>query len=176
MKLKQSKGFTLLELLIVIAIIGLLASVVLIALNPSRAKARNARRIADIKQLVNAFNLGLTANNSLPSTFPSGWRCVSATCYGSFSSYVANATVDAFLAPYISKPSDPPDNSRTYGGGYIYDNNPWAGGTSLYDGFVFPPGAYLDWAIELPITSTSCGPGRIYDTGAGYIECILRLD
>ncbi len=48
--MKNNKGFTLIEMLVVIAIIGLLSSVVLVALGPSRAKAKDARIISDINQ------------------------------------------------------------------------------------------------------------------------------
>ncbi len=57
MRNKHQKGFTLIELLVVIAIIGLLASVVLLALNSARAKARDAKRLADIKQMTTALEL-----------------------------------------------------------------------------------------------------------------------
>ncbi|HEV8601650.1 MAG TPA: prepilin-type N-terminal cleavage/methylation domain-containing protein, partial [Patescibacteria group bacterium] len=50
MKTKHSKGFTLIELLVVISIIGLLASVTLVSLNSARAKARDAKRVGDLKQ------------------------------------------------------------------------------------------------------------------------------
>ena len=54
---QKNKGFTLIELLIVIAIIGLLATIVMVSLNSARAKARDTRRIADIKQIQTALSL-----------------------------------------------------------------------------------------------------------------------
>jgi prepilin-type N-terminal cleavage/methylation domain-containing protein len=60
----HAKGFTLIELLVVIAIIGILSSVVLASLNQARAKSRDARRIADLKQIQTALELYYDANSS----------------------------------------------------------------------------------------------------------------
>ena len=64
----KNKGFTLIELLVVIAIIGILSSVVLASLNSARKKSRDARRVADIKQLQLAAELYFDANGSYPTT------------------------------------------------------------------------------------------------------------
>lgn len=56
MRSKQ-KGFTLIELLVVIAIIGLLSTLAVVALTSARAKARDAKRISDIKQVQTALEL-----------------------------------------------------------------------------------------------------------------------
>ena len=49
--MQNKKGFTLIELLVVIAIIGLLSSIAVVSLNGARAKARDAKRVSDVKQL-----------------------------------------------------------------------------------------------------------------------------
>ena len=61
-------GFTLIELLVVIGIIGVLASVVLASLNSARKKARDARRVSDIKQIQLALELHF--DSVVPNAYP----------------------------------------------------------------------------------------------------------
>jgi len=69
MKNKQNhkKGFTLIELLVVVAIMGMLAALAVVALNNARARARDARRISDIKQIQTALELYFLDNNDYPA-------------------------------------------------------------------------------------------------------------
>jgi len=53
----KQKGFTLIELLVVIAIIGLLVVIVMVNLSNVRARARDARRLLDAKQIALAMEL-----------------------------------------------------------------------------------------------------------------------
>jgi len=69
---KKKSGFTLIELLVVIAIIGLLASIVLVSMGGVRAKARDAKRQSDMRQITTAQEM----------------------YYGDMESYLTNAALD----------------------------------------------------------------------------------
>lgn len=67
-KTNQSRGFTLVELLVVIAIISVLATLLLLQLGVARAKARDAKRIADVNQVRSALELYFDDNGSYLAT------------------------------------------------------------------------------------------------------------
>ncbi len=105
----QKKGFTLIELLVVIAIIGLLATLSVVALNNARERARDVRRVSDIKQIQTALELYYNANNSYPGQ----------AAEGNVSGIAGDLT--PYMNPIPSNPS--PDDCSTvtdWGGVYLY--------------------------------------------------------
>jgi prepilin-type N-terminal cleavage/methylation domain-containing protein len=69
----KQRGFTLIELLVVVAIIGLLSSIVIASLNTARQKGRDARRAADLKQILSASEMFNDAKSSYPSSTSAGY-------------------------------------------------------------------------------------------------------
>jgi prepilin-type N-terminal cleavage/methylation domain-containing protein len=61
------KGFTLIEMLIVVAIIGILASVVVIGIGPAQQRARDSRRASDLKQIQTSIELYYNKNGAYPT-------------------------------------------------------------------------------------------------------------
>lgn len=116
----HNMGFTLMELLVVIAIIGILGTVILAALGEARAKARDSRRLADLREVEKAIELYYHDNGQYPST-SSGWW---GTCpsYGSHTTSGVNGWVPDLAPTHIPVlPTDPKPVGNN--GCYLYRSN-----------------------------------------------------
>jgi len=110
----MKKGFTLVELLVVIAIIALLSTLSVVALNSARAKARDARRLSDIKQIRTALDMYYDSSSSYPTTcagLGSSTGCLCLTSIGWVSSSVSDCTGTIFMQKV---PKDPGSYSYNY--------------------------------------------------------------
>jgi general secretion pathway protein G len=67
-KHKQQTGFTIVELLIVIVVIGILAAITIVAYNGMQDRARTNGRIVDLKNIQKSIELYYAQNGSYPST------------------------------------------------------------------------------------------------------------
>ena len=112
----NKKGFTLIELLVVIAIIGLLSTLAVVALGNARVKARDAKRMSDLKQLQTALELFYTDNNQYPAGsnanlgVPGGnYTCLNGTGFMAAGASCTNAYMG-------NVPSDPSPGSN-----YVYN-------------------------------------------------------
>ena len=65
-KIKSGTGFTIIELLVVLSIIGLLAGLAITQLSAAQQKARDVRRMSDVREIKKALTLYQVDNISFP--------------------------------------------------------------------------------------------------------------
>ena len=107
----NKKGFTLIELLVVIAIIGLLSTLAVVALGSARTKARDSKRLADLKQMQTALELYYTDNNAYPPA--ASPLAIGTTPYACLNS--TGFTTAGCASPYMGQvPLDPKSGNYTY--------------------------------------------------------------
>ncbi|HYE23022.1 MAG TPA: type II secretion system protein [Candidatus Paceibacterota bacterium] len=113
---RNTRGFTLIELLVVIAIIGILSATVLVSLNTARGKARDARRLSDLRQVQIALELYYHAHGSYPVSPAGGFTWARSSCVTGSQYYTA-------LEPLVSEgylPSIPIDPVNQSSGSPIH--------------------------------------------------------
>ncbi len=117
----NNKGFTLIEVSMVIAIIGLLSSIVLVSMNTAKEKARDAKRKSDLNQIRKA--LEVSVNNR--GYYPGDGQCNDkSTCWNSANPiWRYLVTEDKLLSDL---PVDPINDATYY---YYYEPNSFNQGT-----------------------------------------------
>ena len=116
----KKQGFTLIEILIVVGIIGLLASVVLVGLGSFRSRGRDARRVADLREVQNSLELYYLKNGNYPAS--NNWD--------DLRSLLINDAVGITIVP-----NDPLSNSSdmSYSYGYSSDKQGYVLSAALED-------------------------------------------
>ncbi len=139
-KISRSPGFTLVELIIVIVVIGILAAIILVAYNGITTSANRAAAASEAKQWAKLFEVYKAQKGSLPSLsngdyclgtgFPSGY-CVDGDWDADGANNVAEST-GASIITALSEVGQPPLNSKKWvmqGGHRV---GPWVHVTGSY--------------------------------------------
>jgi prepilin-type N-terminal cleavage/methylation domain-containing protein len=105
----RSRGFTLVEILVVIAIVATLSTIVISNMSGSRKKSNDTQRKSDIAEIQLALRLYKDATGSYPSGYDTG------TTVGTGGSF------DSLLSPYLPTVPKDPLNAADPTFTYFYD-------------------------------------------------------
>lgn len=127
-KVQLRQGFTLIELLLVIGIIAILASIVIVAINPTKqlADARNAQRKSDVNTILNGvYQYAIDNGGAVPSTIETTLREICSTNADDLDADLPLAAecidLDALTGSYIVRlPRDPSAPGGATGTGTSY--------------------------------------------------------
>lgn len=114
----QKKGFTLLEILLVVAAIAILAGIVILAINPNKqlGDTRNAQRRADVNTILNAVYQYSIDTNAIPASItvtPTEICATGGTCTG-----IIDLGVLTTNEKYLTAIPNEPQKTNVNGAGY----------------------------------------------------------
>ncbi len=108
--MNHNKGFTLIEILVVVAIIGVLASIVLVGLGGARRQGGDAKRIAELRQIQTGLELYFTKCGAYPGGSSAGaCTTVDPTSWND----LQRALIDANIG-ISTVPNDPAAPTKNY--------------------------------------------------------------
>jgi len=118
--LTSNKGFTLIELIVVIAIIAMLVTTGAVAFGGAQKGSRIAKRQGDLKAIETALEFYYAANGSYPINPTWAWR---SECTG-WGGHAANDVIPGLVPTYMkSFPSDPSMKIAGNTSCYLYLSN-----------------------------------------------------
>ena len=121
----QQQGFTLIEVLLVVAIIAILAGIVILAINPNKqlGDTRNAQRQADVNTILNAaYQYSIDNQGTVPATITTTATDVCATGAASCTGMTDLSVLSANGKYLVAIPKDPKTGTATDTGYQISQN------------------------------------------------------
>lgn len=132
-KNKTNKGFTLLEILLVVAAIAILAGIVIVAINPGKqlADTRNAQRRSDVTTILNAiYQYSVDNNGQIPSGINTDTTCDANTAANEVCTEGSTCTTGTDLSPLsandeyiVAVPQDPTAATADGTGYYVIQSS-----------------------------------------------------
>ncbi|MNQ27533.1 Type II secretion system protein G precursor [compost metagenome] len=175
---KQKTGFTIVELLIVIVIIGILAAITIVAYNGIQQRANNSSTITAVNQTVKAISSYIATNNTYPST---GALCLvpSTTCTaGGTAIAVSQSTIDSIQT--VANLPKSISSARPEYAGIVYNY----GSTRTFNGQSQPAVLFyslLGDAQSCGVANTTNSGGTVMSSGnyavsgGGYTTCVVSI-
>ncbi len=188
---KYKLGFTLVELLITVTILGILSTVAYVGVGEIRKTIRDNKRRADLNQVARALELfkadyGQYPVNNYYSTAPSGAESLSLMPFlkdgGTLDFFypggevLAKPIVGSYLKEYMRDPINEVGASSWAGSMYVYYGSQWGNWPQTIQSLM--PQAFLSnmFPMQCPGGSGDCGPNNCVGLVDAALEACLILN
>lgn len=167
---KSTSGFTIVELIIIIVVIGILAGITVVAYNTVRTRAQNADRITELKAWEKAFVQYKATNNGKYPVMTEGGYCLGT----GFPNQKCRDYTTSGASAYLEA-----DSTALMAALKTYDP-PISGSRSPVNGTIGPYAVYSATTIELTTvlegSSAVCPSGTFFAWGdASGIRALCRV-
>ncbi len=149
----KRSAFTLVELMVVVAIIGLISTIAIVASSAIRSRGRDTKRIADLRQVRSALELYYNETSAYPTCGQACTTYCDCTTVGWGGNFAEMEIKPAYMA---SIPADP-INDGTYG--YFYARGYKISGNCSYMNTNSPSDYVLATRLENPASVQASCPG-----------------
>lgn len=177
LKSRPQPGFTIVELLIVIVVIGILAAITIVAYNGVQARAKNSQILSITTSYVKALRLYEVDNNKLPGA---GYAGMNTPCLGTgypdgicsnVGTRTESSTFNSLLQPYMASiPTVPSGEVRTNS-----ENDFWRGVHYMWSDVTIQDIRFIQFGVS---TCPAVGGTwlKTTDGATGGVVCTVSLN
>ena len=175
--MRKNVGFTIVELLIVIVVIGILAAITIVAYNGIQDRAKSSSNISTARSFVAAFTV-----LKIDSGLDTGVYCLgnpAAYSNGSCAMMGSTGTVNATINSVLAKNGAAVNatmNPKWYNGAIMYHGN-WFGKNKVIIYTVGPSQECgLSNVLSVPYDNMTLSGAAYTDRNASHTTCFISLD
>lgn len=161
----KKQGFTIIEILIVIAVVGSLATMIMINMSKAKAKSRDAKRYSDLSELVTATELYYDDMKKYPATVGNYDNLITNTSHAYIVGDDLNDPNNKGMRDYLASFPQDPKGTGNFRYGYFRKDYP-GNGCNATDIIALQRPKHYSYFVQLenPTSADTSTISDVFDT------------